>query len=154
MQLGRPTLRSDMGLSTGIYLKRAGTALDEALVAEVSSVVGAPLVSGSSNGESTVFEAVVEGVACVLFETDPSFDPRFASYGIELAILGTRDDDHRVRLAKRIARELEAAGFDVVVEDEVLDIVDHRAPDASTLGRARQGRRPWPGGRLPVRRRT
>lgn len=127
MRLGGPILRSDMGLSTGVCLKREGTAFDEALVAEVSSIVGAPLVSGSSKREDPAFEAVVEGVACVLFETDPSFDPRFALYGVELALLGTGDDEHRVRLAKRIARQLEAADFDVVVDDEALGIVDHRA---------------------------
>ena len=124
-----------MGLSTGIYLKREGTRYDEALVAEVSSVVGATLRNESPGSDNPVFEVVTDGVGCALMETDPSFDPRFASYEIALALLGTRDDEHRVRLAKRFARGLEAAGFDVVVEDEALDIVDHHAPDVPTPGR-------------------
>lgn len=116
-----------MGLSTGIYLKRDGLRYDDALVAEVSAVVGQDLVNLEPDRTVRVFEAVVEGVSCALAQTFGGYDPRFASYSAELSLLGTRDDEHRVRLAKRFARGLEAAGFDVVVEDEALDIVDHRA---------------------------
>ena len=82
-----------MGLSTGIYLKREGTRYDEALVAEVSSVVGARLRNESPGSDNPVFEVVTDGIGCVLFETDPSFDPRFASYHTVLGLLGTRDDE-------------------------------------------------------------
>lgn len=121
-----------MGVATGIHLKREGTLYDDALVAEVSSVIGAGLVNVYPGSEQPSFKAIVEEVACHLWETGPSFDSRFAAYEIELALSGTRDDEHRVRLAKRFARKLEEAGFDVIVEDEMLDIVDHRAPDVAT----------------------
>lgn len=115
-----------MGLSTGIYLKRDGAALDDALAADVSAALRQGLVNVHPGNPIRVYEAIFAGVSFALVGNDPGGSPENEHFAFELSLLGTRDDELRVRLAKRVARSLEDAGFHVRVDDEALGFVDHR----------------------------